>query len=182
MRTFMLIIFMLIINLFAQTDYERFDIRIGIGSSLLGTGDVPTVVLENELNYRMNDFFSASASLSLARGDRENAQFASYEQSNLNIFISPFRNNRQHDFRIGTGLTVYKVSDNFLIREDFTQGPEVVRTYEPDQRTSSGFNMIIEHGYHFNQHYLLGTKLFFQRYQNRDTNFGLIFKFGFSLH
>ena len=73
----------------AQT---RMDFRFGVGTSLLGTGDARTIMLENELNYKLNKYFVLGGGLAYARNYSGIFDHTSFIQLNTNIYASPFRN------------------------------------------------------------------------------------------
>lgn len=164
--TFVLILFVLQVS--GQEMMNKFDLRLGAGISLLGSGDMLTFNYENELNYQLNQYFTGALSVNLGRSNLGVGQSASFTQGNLNIFISPFKNSKQIDFRLGTGITYYHVSD-----VDFN--------YEFDKRNAIGFNIIIENTYLFTDKWLAGLKLFTQPYANGDINTGVVLKLGMKL-
>ena len=51
------------LTLFSQENSSKFDFRIGAGSSFMGSGDMTTTAFENELNYRVNNYFTISPSI-----------------------------------------------------------------------------------------------------------------------
>ncbi len=104
---------------------------------------------------------------------------ASYLQGNLNLFISPFKNTRRNDSRVGTGVSFYNVSDARLLssRHD-ASGDLIEAEYGFDERNSYGYNIILEDTYSFTNKFLVGFKLFSQSYFNGDINSGILLKFG----
>ena len=160
------------IGLPAQEYQQKIDFRTGIGLSILGTGDMRATMFEHELNYTMNNYFASS--LSVGYGKSNNGVFdnASFIQTGVNLFVSPFRNTGRNDFRIGTGLSYFKVSDGYLQR---TNG---VDNYISETRTSPGVNLILENTYSIGTKTLVGLKLFSNPYFNGDINSGILFKLG----
>jgi len=162
----------------AQDNEYTLDIRFGAGTSLLGTGDMQTIMFDNELNIRLSDYFSCSGSLAYAKSDNGVFQQASFVQLNSNVYLSPFKNNGKNDFRLGAGLSWYEVSDVFESSVSFENGEPVSVEYRFDKRNSIGFNLIIENTYAITDKYLIGLKLFTQPYENGDINSGILLKFG----
>lgn len=162
----------------AQDAESKMDLRFGIGTSFLGAGDMHTIMLENEGNLKVNRYFSVSGGLGYAKSDRGVFEQASFIQLNTNVFISPFQNTRKNDFRIGTGLSWYSISDVYQSLALYQNGQIIDLDHELDKRNSIGFNIIIENSYSITQKLLLGLKLFTQRYQNEDINSGIMLKFG----
>ncbi|WP_017733506.1 hypothetical protein [Nafulsella turpanensis] len=183
MRTsFFLLFFLLSVQLFAQEVDKPFDLRFGLGTSLLGSGDILTITLENELNYKLTKYFTTGLSLNYGRSNNGVYGTTSYIQGNLNVFISPFKNTRKNDFRIGTGVSLYNVSDTHLLYRWFDSSGELVEiNYDVDVRKSYGYNIILEDTYSINSKLLLGLRLFTQPYLNGDINSGVLLKFGVKL-
>ncbi len=165
------------LNLSAQISEQSFDVRFGVGRSILGTGDMRVTGFETELNYRINPYLTTSTSVNYGKSSNGVFLTTSYLQGNLNLFVSPFKNTRENDFRIGTGLSVMDVSDVYISESSFENGiPRYVYGY--DDRTSIGFNIIIENTYALTDKYLIGAKVFTQPYTNGDINSGIIIKLG----
>jgi len=182
MKTIILIsLIFFAIQVTGQEKNEKLDLRLGAGVSLLGSGDMLTFNYENELNLKLNQYFTSSLSLNLGRSNSGVSKTASFVQGNVNIFISPFKNNGRFDFRVGTGLTYYNVSDAYESSIQYEDGVLVDIDYEFDNRNSFGFNVIIENTYLFTDKFLIGFKLFTQPYYNGDINSGALLKLGFRI-
>ena len=165
----------------AQDVKSRMDLRFGIGTSLLGTGDMWTIMFENEVNMKLNNYFTLGGGLGYAKSDYGVSEQASFVQLNANIYISPFKNSKRNDFRIGTGPSWYSVSDVYRSSARYLNGQLVDEGYEFDTRSSLGFNIIIESSYLITEKYSLGLKLFTQSYQNGDVNSGILLKLGIKI-
>lgn len=170
---------------FAQNKPDRCDIRLGVGSSLLGSGDVQTTMLDIEFNYKLNNYFTVAPSIALGNSNASDRSGANFKQGNLNLFFSPLRNNRINDFRIGAGLTAYTINDYYLRGEtnyypngNPTERPISVKEYNFNFRNAVGGNIIIENTVTIARKYLLGAKVFTQPYLNGDINSGVMVKFG----
>jgi len=163
-------------NLSAQNNEQDFDVRFGISRTILGTGDMSTLGFDTELNYRINPYLTASTSVGYGKSTGGIFLTTSYLQGNFNVFVSPLKNIKINDFRVGTGLSVMSVSDVY-IGMIFTDGfqREII---EYDDRTTVGFNIMIENTYAINDKYLIGAKIFTQPYLNGDINSGILIKFG----
>lgn len=168
-------------NAYAQETNPEYDLRFGVGTSLLGTGDMRTIMFENELNIKLNNYFTLGEGLGFAKSNYGVFEQASFIQLNSNIYISPFRNNRKNDFRLGTGLSWYSVSDVYQSSATYQNGQLVDSKHVFDKRNSIGFNLIIEHTYHVSENLLAGLKLFTQPYQNGDINSGILLRFGLEI-
>ena len=83
----------------AQDETENLDIRLGVGSTILGTGDMTTIAFENELNYRISSYFTTALSAGYGRSNDGIYETASYLLGNLNVFPSPYKNIGRNDFR-----------------------------------------------------------------------------------
>ena len=163
-----------------QKKTGNLDFRLGAGGSLLGTGDMMAFNYENEINYKLSRYFTWSTSINLGRSNYGVSETASFVQGNLNIFLSPFKNNRRFDFRIGTGLTYYNISDSYASSQRWEEGV-LVYQHEFDKRNSFGCNIMIENSYSLTNRLFIGLKLFTQPYFNGDINSGIFLKLGFKL-
>ena len=164
-----------------QEKTGNLDFRLGAGVSLLGSGDMVTFNYENEINYNLNKYFTSSASINLGRSNYGVAETASFVQGNFNLFVSPFKNNRRFDFRVGAGLTYYNISDTYISSQRWVNGVLVDTDYEFDKRNSFGCNIIIENSYSLTNRFLIGLRLFTQPYFNGDINSGILLKLGLNL-
>ena len=163
--TILVIILSLIITIsHSEEKNQKFELKFGTGSSLLGDGDMLTVLFENELNYKHNKYFTEAITINYVISHSGSFDLSSLIQSNLNIFLSPFRNNRKNNFKIGGGLSIMGVTN--------------VGNRYFDRHTSYGYNMIIEDEFNISEKCLLGIKTFIQPYTNGDINSGIILKFG----
>ena len=164
-----------------QETNDKLDLRFGVGTSLLGTGDMLTIMFENELNYKLNDFFGLAGSVGYAKSDNGVFHQSSFIQFNTNVYFSPFKNSGKNDFRLGTGVSWYAVSDVYQSSATYQNGQLIDSEYVFDQRQSVGFNAVIENTYSITEKYKLGIKLFTQPYQNGDMNSGALLKFGVAI-
>jgi hypothetical protein len=170
-------------HLFAQKDVKKWDIRLGIGVSLLGTGDIPTITVEHEANYQLNRFFTAATSIMYGYSTYNEYKVSLYGQGNLNLFFSPFNNHRKNDFRIGTGLSFYGLKEIYPNYFAYAEAiyyknhplPDKLYSYK---RNSFGYNLIIENTYTIKKKILIGAKAFVQPYNNGDMNAGILLKLG----
>lgn len=180
MKASLFLMFLLFsIPLFAQDETKNFDVRFGVGPTILGTGDMRTITLENELNFSINPYFTTALSANFGRSNRGVYGTASYIQGNLNIFLSPFKNTRRNDFRVGTGVSFNNVSDvRVLSSRSNSQGEVTEIEYGFDERSSYGYNIILEDTYTVKSKYLLGFKVFTQSFFSGDINSGVLLKIG----
>jgi hypothetical protein len=162
----------------AQQSSNCFDIRIGAGGSFLGTGDMFALTVENELNYKINHFIATSTSLNFGKSDYGVFKSASFYQGNINIFLSPFKNTKQNDFRIGAGVSYWDVSDAWEESSIYVDN-RFYYTYIFERNQSYGLNLIIENTYKINNHYIVGIKAFTQNYTNSSMNSGILIKIGY---
>lgn len=169
------------IGIVAQNNDYKFDFRLGSGFSLLGSGDMTTTMIENELNYSVNHYITTAVSAGFGYSDKGVYLTAAFMQGNLNIYVSPFRNNRKFDFRIGTGLSYYRVTDGYIESYQYQNGNLIDKDYIIRQRNSFGPNIIIENSYSFTKKFIIGLKLFSQPYQNGDINTGILLKLGYRI-
>jgi hypothetical protein len=178
------IIFILSVSLslalFSQENASKIDLRLGMGSSLVGSGDMLTTAFENELNYRINSRFAISPSIGIANSNYGVDDIAHYIQGNLNMFYSPFRNDKSMDFRIGLGASFLEYSSSYEYeRYTLLNGKEYSR-YDFPVEKSFGVNVILENTVKLSPRFLLGLKAFTQIYYG-NINSGLMVKVGYTL-
>jgi hypothetical protein len=164
-----------------QDRVSKFNVRFGTGYSLLGTGDIITLNYENELNYLLSDYFTTSFSINFGRNNREAHRTASFVQGNWNLFVSPFKNNKRHDLRIGTGLTFYNIADAHRVSATYVNSTLVGSDYVLNHRNAWGYNILVEDTFLLTEKFLAGLKLFTQPYFNGDINSGILIKLGLRL-
>ena len=179
MRT---LLFTLLLVSFSSLFSQKFDVRFGMGPSFLGNGDMRSIMFENELNYFVNDYVSANASLAYGKSDNGVWLSASFIQANANLFLSPFKHTKKHDLRIGGGLSLNRISDTriTLVRYDINTG-ELLEEYEFGIRESAGLNLIAEYTFSISERFLVGIKALGQLYEDADSNEGILFKTGLRL-
>jgi len=168
---------LLFTNAQAQESDSKFDLRIGIGSSFLGSGDILAGTLENELNYKINNTFSTSGSLAFGKSKYDRYGAATFFQLNVNIYLSMFPRMIRNDFRIGTGLSYYSVSSARVSIFQLPGESERI-SYRFEDDNTLGLNVILENTYSISKKLLIGAKAFIQPYINGDINSGLLLKFG----
>ncbi len=149
----------LIISLNAQEKVHKFDFKIGSGLGFMGSGDLTALCFENELNYKLNNYFSTSLSLGIGRSKEYKERHNDYLQGSLNLFISPFRNDKKNNFKIGLGytrinVTVASFSSSYYYPDTY------INQYNYNASSINGFNMIIENEYKISSRFIIGGKLF----------------------
>lgn len=175
----LILIFCSLQNMEAQENNQKSsDLRIGLASSFMGSGDFWAHSLSVEFNQTLNPYFTYSLGLSSGRSDHQFLTTASFFQANTNLYWSLFKNNRRNDFRMGTGLSYAWFSDA-AIHTKRSEGGQVMVAFEP--RSSLGLNLIVENTFALTDRFLLGLKVFSQPYFNEDINTGIMLKFGVRL-
>ncbi|WP_282782000.1 hypothetical protein [Phaeodactylibacter xiamenensis] len=164
-----------------STQAQETDLRFGVGGSFLGSGDMRAIMLENEANLKLNRYFALSGGLGFGTSNDGALDQASFLQLNANVYVSPFRNTGRNDFRLGTGLSWYTVSESYNALSISHTGEIVDSKLQSDQRNALGFSLIIENTYSVTERLLVGLKAFTQPYQNGDINSGILLKFGVKL-
>ena len=174
--------FVLLIStqLIGQPKNHWIDLRLGTGLTLLGSGDMVTFNVENELNYHLGKYFTLAPSFTMGRSNVGVSETASFAQGNFNLFLSPLGSHKRIDFRIGGGYSLYRVSDAYMSGMELV-GDEYVDDYIFSNRTSSGFSIIIENSVQVTDRFLIGFKLYTQPYNNGDLNSGILMTMGLKI-
>ncbi len=146
----------IVAGLSAQERISKFDFKFGTGFGFMGSGDMRTLSLENELNYKINNYLTAAASLGYGKGERGVHDHTAYLMGSVNVFVSPFKNNKRNNFRIGGGASVFNHTNVYMISWNDRDGA----TYEIFKVKTTGFNVIIEDEQRIGSHLLIGAKLY----------------------
>ncbi len=166
----------------AQSEMRKFDFKIGAGPLFGGIFNNTLLSLDNELTYKMNNYFNASAFVTLSRGgvtNNEELVLGSGPSSSflggLNVTLSPFKNNKVNNFKIGTGIVWFSVSNTYLSYDDLR-----TKRYEyfVTDYKSAGFNLVIEDEYRIFDRYLIGAKLYLNGDKYGAYAYGALLRFG----
>lgn len=179
-KTILIIYFLLSLNLlFSQVDNNKFNYSIGFGSVLAGKGNLLTIV-ENQINYNLNNYFSLSLNVDNGRSFGYSDEVNDFFQFGSNIFISPLKNIRQNNLKIGLGLA--EINETVTNKVFVYNNTKYEKFYNVVKNASIGYNFIIEYEYKINSHYLIGGKLFTTgKFSDRSLFVGGLIKFGILL-
>ena len=173
------------VNLLVKQDYSnKFDLKIGSGLGFITWGDLLAVCFENEFNYKINKYFTVAVSFGIGRsigtGRGEWKDHSDYLQGSVNAFVSPFRNNRRNNFRIGGGYTYINETTAYMSSASYYPPDETAYdiTYAYDQNSSHCFNVIIEDEFKITPRILIGGKLFLTGNIDSAVLWGGMIKFG----
>ena len=169
------------LNLTAQEKTHKFDFKIGSGLGLMGSGDLIALCFENELNYKLDNYFSTSISLGIGRSIEFNKRHNDYLQRSLNLFISPFRNDKKNNFKIGLGYS--RINETVTYLSSWYYYPDTyIDKFEYSGSSINAFNMIIENEYKITSRFLIGGKLFMTiGIEEGGIISGVMIKFGYVL-
>ncbi len=163
----------------AQSEMRRFDIKIGMGAGQDRLNDVLVFNLENELTYKINTYFSASVFVNFGRGGVLKPDHFALGDSNvssvlggLNILISPFKNNKVNNFKVGAGIGWFRSTETY-VQYDF-------KNYEYNFVVDKGvgLNIIIEDEYRIKDRYLIGLKFYLNGDEYIADALGALLRFG----
>jgi hypothetical protein len=181
-KLFLSVLFFFIIpSLFAQENPGKLSFKFGTGLSFHGSGDMYALSFENELNYRISQYLSASFALDYGKSDFGVYVNSSFIQTNANFFVSPFKNTGKHILKLGTGISFMDVTDFMEASDRWIDGVIDRGNYTYDKRNSIGYNLIIEYEHPFSDRFLIGFKLYNQPFTNIDLVTGGFVKFGIKI-
>ena len=143
-------------GLSAQEGNSRFNVKFGCGFGFMGSGDMITLSMENELNYKINNFFTVAGSFGYGKGERGVHLHTAYTMGSINVFVSPFRNNKRNSFRIGGGASIFNHTNVYMKSWDEEHG----FTYDLFRKRTTGFNVILEDEQRIGSHLLIGVKAY----------------------
>lgn len=149
----------------AQNGDRDIDVRLGVGVSKFHAESDLLLLSEYELNAKLSDYFTLAPSILLHHSNHYDTDITNFFQANLNAFGSPFRNNRQTDFRMGGGLSFYRLN----------------RGGAYATHSAFGLNLILENSYMVNERFFIGVKAFVQPYLNNNINYSILLKAGINL-
>lgn len=155
-RKLLLIVIAMIVTMtcFAQEQPSRIDFKTGAGVGFMGSGDVLTLSFENELDYKLNSFFTAAAAVGIGRSFETKDDKNDYLHGSLTLFVSPFRNDRKNNFRIGLGYTFINETRLYQM---YANSPIV---YDYFTTNEHAFNFIIGYDYKYSDRYSIGAKAY----------------------
>jgi len=120
MKKLIFVILFCLLNVFAfAQEKSTLDFKLGVGRAVLGSGDYWLYRFEGELTKKWNKLISSSVAINVGIG-YDNQIFLRHANSfhaDLNVFISPFGNQRANNFKIGTGFCVDKCQCNRFARQ-----------------------------------------------------------------
>ncbi len=153
------------------------DVKLGVGASFLGSGDLLVGKLDGELTKKWNRFLSNSVALNFGYGDDN--WYSDYPWQRTftthldgNVFLSPFGNHHRYNLKLGTGLSLMYVADSYLLADRGFPGRR------QDRRASLGYCMIVEQEIAVGKRGLVGLKTMIQPYLNGDIATSVMLKVG----
>ncbi len=160
-RKLLLIVIAMIVTMtcFAQEQPSRIDFKAGAGVGFMGSGDVLTLSFDNELDYKLNAYITAAAAVGIGRSFETKDDKNDYLQGSLTMFVSPFRNDRKNNFRIGLGYTFINETRLYQTYAYNPQDPKPI-VYDYFTANEHAFNFIIGYDYKYSDRYSIGAKAF----------------------
>jgi hypothetical protein len=173
---------------FGQEKLSTTDLKLGVGVANLGTGDYQMNRFESEFTKKFTKWLSSSVAVNVGIGYSDYVLLRQVNalSADLNVFVSPFGNQRKHNFKIGTGFTGIRANITASMGRSTIYNREL-GTYEiretiiTESRRTTGFSMIVEHEISLGKKYLIGAKIMVQPYSNADILAGANLKFGIKL-
>lgn len=180
-----LINFTLIPNLFSQDNYYKSKYELGFGLSLLGTGDITSVSIMNEIDHRVGKMLELSMAIGFGKGiPRYNflPVFAlSTFHINANAYFIPFQIKNIYKLKLGGGYSLFNLNEVGTQSGHIDENNVyIVDKYSINNYTTNGYNVLIENELLIYKNISAAFLLFFQRYQNHDTNAGGMLKIGYN--
>lgn len=172
---------LMIVSVSSQNYNKNFTYKLNSGCGFLGDGDLPTLSLENEFAYNINHYFSTSLIFGIGRNLETLHAHSDYLLGSLDAFISPFKNNKRNNFRIGGGYSFISISNTYVIVRYNDSGVKY-NFYDYYANKQHAFNIIIEDEFKINSRFMVGLKAY--TIGNMDQGgilSGLSVKFGITL-
>lgn len=157
--------------------------NVGSGISILGFGDVRTVNFQNELDYKINKYFSTSLSFIHGQGLKSyGTPTLNIVQANANILCSPFGNHRIWNLRLGSGISYHRNNAIRVTERTLVNGEIVEIRYREDRKRGWGYNIIIDNTFRLNSRYIAGYRVYTRPYLNGEINTGILVRMGIRLY
>ena len=177
---FIIAIFLSLTSFSQSSVSSSFDFRFGVGTSFIGSGDFVTYMIENEVGLNLNRYFATSLSLGYGKSNYGGLDAVSFLQTNLNLFISPFKNVKRNDFRVGLGIAHYKSDYYYRSSVWFIDGEIVDEEYTFESENAFGSSIVLENTYMITSKMMIGVKLF-SILHGDPTNSGVLVRVGMKL-
>ena len=184
MKKLLLILFIFSsIQLFSQEKAQKLDFKFGTGITLFIEDENLCLSFENEINYKLNKYFSNSLSVNYGKNinNINNSYILSYLSGSINMFFSPFKNNKINELKIGTGYTFIKYDESLNIDPEVFVKPEFMISSQTIVKINklSLLNVIIEYNYLITNKYLVGLNTSVRLNTKQDfIDTGLMLKLG----
>ncbi len=160
----------------AQTDNKKLDIRFGFGTTWINEKFRMSTV-EMELNRKFTPYLAVGTSLAYGREAPDAYAQTSFDKGNLSLYVSPFRNDKRNDFRIGAGISYFDIAGFYATGMLFN--PEETEYYSY-KNSSFGFIFSLENSYMLTDRFFVGIKAFAEPFlkETVKTNYGAMLKLG----
>ncbi|WP_116127555.1 hypothetical protein [Lewinella sp. IMCC34183] len=167
----------------ASAQDHRWDVRFGAGSTLLTLHSRVIASVEGEVNFTLNRYFTLAGSVGAADSDAgEFSPKITFLRSDVGVFISPFTNQRKHDFRLGVAGSYLTVDSPARSTVTTVNGEVVHATYENERRGGFGGAVYVDHTYTVTDRVLLGLRLAARAYDNTlESNVDALLRIGLRL-
>ncbi len=160
---------------------ENTNIQFGTGTLFWGSGDITLYKFETEFTKKWNTYISNSISLvtNYDGKPRDGYEAATVLQGNLNLFVSPFGNDGENNFKIGLGISRMHFSETRFSSLQYI-GNVFTVTYSMINRSSFGAILLLEDEYRLNEKIFIGLGVATQIY-HQDIGHSLKMKLGIVL-
>lgn len=167
-----------VFNISAQEYSNKFEFKIGTGIVLIEKGTYNSS-FENEISYKFTKFLAASMAINTGRSIDSSIEHNDYLQGGLNFFVSPWKNIKRNNFKLGIGYALMnksKTKQSYIFNES-----EYKKVYIYSSNVVNGINFILENDYKINSLFTVGGKVYLGMFERSDLNYGAMLRFGISL-
>jgi hypothetical protein len=156
MRKLFIFLFLTTLTISINAQTSRLNYKFGTGFGFMGSGDMLTISFENELNLAITRHLAVASSFGYGKSDTGVHIHSDYLMGSANLFVSPFRNDRINNFRVGVGASVFSYTSFYEKSWSTETGSE----YDFYRRRTTGFNVILEDELMVGPKLLVGGKLY----------------------
>ena len=142
-------------------------IRIGIGPTLFGYGDIRGIMQFTEYSRQLLPYLQVGAGFSLAQASSTTHRWqqAAAKTLDVNIAFIPVRSSSQN-LKIGVGVSGRHLTDIYSIGfSTYDRGPTpiLIEEFEKQEFNSIGYTALLEYEYLFGERWAIGTRAFFSK-------------------
>ncbi|MBO6516480.1 MAG: hypothetical protein JJ975_08000 [Bacteroidia bacterium] len=156
-----------------NTIQKRWRVSAAPGYAFVSTGDVRNLEFAGGIDFKVNPHITTGlqASYGISYQAVELVK-ASFFQTNLMGFYSPFQNTKRHDVRAGAGASLYQIDHRYRGSSQIIGGVPVFE-YVDERRKAIGYRIQFDYCYYITPRLCVGAAFYTNQYTNEDAISGV---------